>query len=128
MLNKYVVKLELRYSDAPNDIGSTYRTNIITLGVFDDVQQAYTCGNESLAELEKHYPLNKNWNRKERFSANGGCFGSAKHLISDSGYLTTPFSFFLSIETLKHTLMMEAVQAAHDATIRYKTHRENERA
>lgn len=126
MQNKYLVRLELRYNDSPNDIGSTHRNNVITLGVFDHVEEAYNCGNEALEELEKHYSLNKNWNRRERFSKNGGAFGSAKHLITDLAYLVTPFSFFMSIETLKHTPIMEAIKAAREACARYKHYRESE--
>lgn len=125
MFNKYVVTLDLRYNDTPNDYESTYRNNIITLGVFDDVQSAYDCGNAALEELEKYYPLNKNWNRRERFSANGGSYGSPKHLISDLSYLITPFRFFMKIETLKHCDMMQAVKVAHDACKRYREHKED---
>lgn len=41
-------------------------------------------------------------NTKERFSKNGGCFGSKKSLVSSLWHLKMPFEFFAKIDTLSY--------------------------
>ena len=87
---KYLVTLEYRYNEKPNSLGGTYRSKIDTIGVFDEIEKAIINGNNILIELEKHFKLNQNYNRKSRLSED-------KKLITNLGYLITPFDFFLKI-------------------------------
>src|SRR5574338_314108 len=89
---KFLLTIEVRYNDAPKyeDDGVQYLTKTITLGVFDTRDEANVTGNEALEIFEKYFKLNPNWNRKERFSNNGGPFGYPKDLVSNSAYLQTP--------------------------------------
>lgn len=100
---KHLVTIEFRYNRAPKsetDWDTGKKT--ITIGVYDSLEDAIENGNKALEALEEQFPLNKHWNRKERFSKNGGCFGSAKTLITNIGYLITPFDFYAKITDLKY--------------------------
>ena len=94
-MEQYLVQIEFRYNGADG-----YTSKTITLGVFDTRDAANDRGNKELELLESRFPLNPNWNKKERLSSNGGCFGKPNYLISDLGYLETPFDFFLSVKKL----------------------------
>ena len=95
-MEKYLATIEFRYTDAPRIYEESSRaiTKKITLGVFDTRDEANLIGNKALEVLESKFSLNPNYNIKERFSSNGGLFGCPKSLISNLGYLLTPFSFY----------------------------------
>jgi hypothetical protein len=103
-MKKYLVTIEFRYSTKPKneDEEQKHVNKIITIGVFDTQDEAINEGNKSLEVFEKHFKLNPHYNKKERFSKNGGCFGSANNLVSDTAYLQIPFSFFAKIQTLHY--------------------------
>ena len=109
---QYLVAIEFRYSGAPDSVGSTYRNKTTTIGVFSDREQAYKEGNKALEHLETNFPLTPR-KHKERFSSNGSVFGSPKHLITNTGYLATPFQFFAKITTLK----LDSLETCLDAVI-----------
>jgi hypothetical protein len=114
MNNKYLVQIEFRYSKAPKDeIDTDYSSKTITIGVFNDFNEAFDEGNKVLEFLESRFNLHEFPNGtkaiKERFSLNGGCFGSKKTLITNMAYLQTPFSFFAKITELKHESIDEAL-------------------
>jgi len=114
-MEKHLVTIEFRYLDAPKYTDdSTYKGKIVTIGVFDDFDEACVGGNEILEEMEKIFPLNLNYNRKERFSKNSGCLGGKKDLISNLGYLETPFTFFIKITTLKFETVELIKQTIND--------------
>lgn len=73
-------------------------SKIITIGVYDTLDDAIIAGNESLKVLEKRFTFKK----KEKFSKNGGPFGRPNLLITDLGYLKTPFEFFARISKLEY--------------------------
>lgn len=72
---------------------SSYRRKEIAIAICETEREAIEKGNEALEVFEKHFDLNTSWNQKERFD-------SKKHLVSDSCYLQTPFSFFATVEAL----------------------------
>ena len=109
-MNKYLVTIEFRYNDVNIDGDSVSRRDKITIGVYYEAASAYEAGNEALELLESKFALNPNYNRKERFSYNGGCFGEPKHLISNLGYLQTPFSFYANIEILNYLPVGEKIE------------------
>lgn len=123
-MEKYLVTIEFRYNDAPKYNGEhpEYISKTITLGVFDTRDEANLSGNKALEIFEKHFKLNPNYNyKKERFSNNGGCFGNPNDLITDLGYLQTPFSFFAKITPLKYNDVEQTIIDVIEATNMYKT-------
>lgn len=124
-MEKHLVTLELRYNDSPK-YGDDHRQCIsktITIGVYDDFQEACDDGNAMLELLETRYPFHvfpDGTSRKERFSLRGGCFGSKKALITNLAYLKTPFDFYAKIDTLKYGNVVTSCVEAAAATKRYR--------
>jgi len=120
-MTKELVTIEFRYNDAPKgDHDSDYKNKKITIGVFDTFDEAATAGNKALEVFEKHFKLNPAWNRKERFSKNGGCFGEPQRLISALAYLQTPFDFYAKITKLTYADVDETINEVLEAVKRYK--------
>lgn len=120
-MKKYPVTLEFRYSDVEvpeHDI--FHRSRKITIGVFDTMDDACENGNKALEILESKFELNPAYSRRERLSKNGGCFGGAKNLVTNLGYLKTPFQFFLKVTTLSFDSVEAAVAEVMEAVGRYK--------
>ena len=126
---KELLTIEFRYHDKPegeNDGGS--RTKTITVGVFDTLDEAIVEGNKALEIFEKHFKLNTAWNKKDRFSKNGGCFGSANRLITPLAYLQCPFDFYAKITKLSYSDVEQTIVEVLEATNRrreYKKLNEN---
>ena len=118
---KYLVTIEFRYLDAPkHDHDFSHNTKTITIGVFDNFEDACNSGNKVLEnDFESRFELNKNWNRKERFSKN-------KTLITDLAYLKTPFVFFAEITKLNHSPIEKMIDNVIEARNRYKDYKLNE--
>jgi len=102
---KYLVTMEYRYSDAPDDFNCTYRNKEDTIIISDNIKEAIKEGNKVLIELEKNFKLNPNYNIKQRLGV-----GYMKRLISNLGYINTPFTFFLKITELKHNCIKESIK------------------
>ncbi len=115
---KYLVSVEFRYHDAPDKIGSTYRSKTVTIGVFDDFDDACGHGNGFLEKMEDMFAGGKR-HPTERFSRKGGPFGTRMTLVTEMGFLHTPFAFFAEITTLHHLDPIEAANEAAAATRRY---------
>lgn len=119
---KHLVTVEFRYSDTYVD-STTSKNKEITIGVYDDFEEACKEGNKILEKMESRYKLHifpsKGPAKKERFSKNGGPFGSKKNLITNMTYLTTPFQFFAKITTLKYDSIDEAIDEVEAASKRY---------
>ena len=127
-MKKYLLTVEFRYSDAPKfEDGTTSQKKTVTIGVFDDYETAAIEGNKALEIFEKHYKLhtfpNGRTATKERFSKNGGCFGSTKNLISPLAYLKTNFDFYAKIETLNYFDIEETIKEVNECTKRYSEYR-----
>jgi hypothetical protein len=73
--------------------------------------------------FEKHFKLNTSWNKKERFSKNGGCFGYPNRLITPLGYLQTPFDFYAKITKLTYGDVEQTIAEVLEAGKRYKNHK-----
>lgn len=102
MNKQYLVQIEFRYNKNISDGDTQYKRDTVTIGVYDDDILAYIAGNKALEVLESKFPPNPNYTHKPRFSHSGGCFGEPVHLITNLGYLITPFSFFAKIEVLSY--------------------------
>ena len=100
-MKRYLVTIEFRYTDAPkNEFEGVCKSKTITVGIYDTQNDAILNGNKALEKFEKRFPLNPNWNVKERFSNNGGPFGEPKHLVTNTAWITTPFSLVAEITVL----------------------------
>lgn len=120
-MEKFLVTIEFRYNDAPKyEGGSTQHPNKkITIGVFDTRDEANVEGNKSLEIFEKYFKLNPNYNKRERFSNNGGLFGSPNDLVCDGTWVLTPFRVFAKITKLKYGDVEKSILEALEATRRY---------
>ena len=131
-MEKFLVNIEFRYSDAPKDERySTIKNKTITIGVYDDFDEACKNGNIALEHLESRFKLHVFPSgakaSKERFSKKGGCFGSKKTLISDIAYLKTPFRFFAKITTLKHDPVKSTIDSVLESVDRYREYKKTEK-
>jgi len=125
-MTKELVTIEFRYNNKPQvECHSGFTTKTITIGVFDTLDEAIIEGNKALEVFEKHFKLNTAYNKKERFSKNGGCFGYANRLITDLAYLQTPFSFFAKIQQLKYNDVEQTITDVLDGIVRYKNYIKN---
>ena len=127
-MEKYLVKIEFRYSDAPEtEDGSTSKNKTVTIGVYDTFEDACQNGNNLLEVLEGKFELHQfpdgRKASKERFSKNGGCFGSKETLVTNLAYLKTPFEFYATIETLKYNPIDEVIENITIASKRYRKHK-----
>ena len=126
-MEKKLLTIEFRYCDAPKgEYDSGHKDKTITIGVFDTYDEAALEGNKIMEIFESHFKLNPNWNRKERFSKNGGCFGYPKSLITDLGYLQMPFSFYAKIQTLKFGDIEQTISEVLESVERYKVYKKSE--
>ena len=105
-MEKYLVTIEFRYKSVTRFNEPTFTFKTVTIGVYDDFKYACEQGNTLIRELERRFDLHVfpdgTTAPKERFSKNGGCFGSKKTLITNSAYLKTPFQFYAKIDTLTY--------------------------
>lgn len=125
-MTKELLTIEFRYHDAPkSESDSGYKTKTITIGVFDTFEEAIVEGNKAMEVFEKYFKVNTYWNKKDRFSKNGGCFGTPNRLITPLAYLQTPFDFYAKIEQLKYNDVDETIIEVLDAVKRYKEYKFN---
>ena len=91
----YLVQIEFSYKKIKNS--EDYCVNdFVTIGVFNSEDEAIIKANKTLEELEKRFKLNPNYNRKKRFRRGGF------YIISNLGYIQTPFAFSITIKPLKY--------------------------
>ena len=127
-MTKYIVTIEFRYLDSPKYNGAcTHRSKTITVGIYDDFDNACINGNKALEDLEKRFKLHVFPNGikapKERFSKNGGPFGTKKTLITDIAYLKTPFNFFAKIDALDFNSLNDTIDEVVKAVKTYKEYK-----
>jgi hypothetical protein len=125
-MTKELVTIEFRYMDKPiNDDFSGHESKTITIGVFDTLDEAIVQGNKALEIFEDYFKLNPNYNKKERFSKNGGCFGYPHRLITQLAYLQTPFEFYAKITQLKYDDVDKTILEVVEAGKRYKEYKKS---
>jgi len=106
-MKKYLLNIEFRYSKVPEkEFLHSSTSDTITIGVYDSFNEACERGNKTLELLERKFPLhvfpNGTVAPRQRLSENGGAYGSRKWLISNLGYIKTPFTFYIKITTLTY--------------------------
>jgi hypothetical protein len=128
---KYLVDIEFRYSGEPlYHNGSVLRNKTLAIGVYDNFEGACVAGNNLLEQLESRFPLHVfpsgKVAPKERFSKNGGCFGSKNTLVTNLAYLKTPFEFYAKITTLKFRDIDAEVDDVINSIKEYREYRSKE--
>lgn len=123
-MEKYLVRIEFRYSDAPEtEYGWHDKNKVVTIGIYDTFEDACKSGNNLLGVLESKFELHQfpdgRKASKERFSKNGGSFGSKKNLVTNLAYLKTPFDFYAKIETLEYSPIDKVIEDVVSASKRY---------
>lgn len=129
-MEKYLVRIEFRYSDASEtEDGYSSKNKMVTIGVYDTFEEACQNGNNLLEVLESKFELHQypdgSKASKERFSKNGGCFGSKKALVTNLAYLKTPFDFYVKIDTLEYIPIDEVIENVVRASKRYINYKNN---
>lgn len=107
-MEKYLVTIEFRYADIAKERDRiTQRSKSLTIGVYNDLDKAIEAGNEMLVTLESKYKLHifpdGSKAKKDRFSRNGGPYGTFNNLVTNLAYLKTPFGFYAKIIKLDHS-------------------------
>jgi hypothetical protein len=130
-MTKELLTIEFRYHDVPKgDWDSSYKSKIITIGVFDTLDEAIIEGNKVLEVLENKFDIHTfpdgRKANKDRLGKNNGCFGSANRLVTNLAYLKTPFSFFVKIEKLTYADVEQTILSVLESEKRYKEHRQKE--
>lgn len=105
-MKKYMVSIEFQYTTPEEEDESEYACHdfnkIVTIGVYDTMEEAIKNGNGIFPKLEFMFPLNPHYNKRERFSI-------YHTLISNIGYIRTPFSFFAKITPLDISDMEDTI-------------------
>lgn len=96
-MEKFLVTIEFRHNVIPK---SDYHTDAVsrevTIGVYDNIDDAVNNGNNALNKLKKYFPIN------ECFSKNGGAFGGIRNLIVDWSHKKTKASVYCKITKLHY--------------------------
>ncbi len=129
-MKKYLVKIEFRYSNVPkSDYDYPSKNKMVTIGVYDTFEDACKNGNDLLEVLESKFELHVfpdgSKASKERFSKNGGSFGSKKNLVASLAYLKTPFEFYAKIDTLEYDDIDEVIDEVVNSVEEYKIYLAN---
>ena len=128
MKTQELAQIEFRYLGIPkNENYTKYKNKVITIGVFDDFEQAIKESNKVLEVFESHFKLNSAYNKKERFGKNNGCFGSATRVITNLAYLKTPFEFYFKIQTLYFEDASETILNVCKSVKDYKNHEKQQK-
>ena len=128
-MEKYLVAIEFRYTDAPKHEDDRYTSmnKTVTIGIYDDFDEACKNGNKLMEKMESKFPIHKfpdgREAKRERFSKNGGCFNGKYTLITNLAYLKTPFEFYAKITTLKLDPIEDAINDVVEATNRYRAYK-----
>ena len=98
-MSNFLVTIEFRYtgnSTVHHWIKDSHISDTYTIGIYETFEEACKGGNDVLVMMETKYKTHN----KGRFSKNGGAFGRPNTLITNLGYLNTPFQFFAKIVPL----------------------------
>jgi len=129
-MTKELLTIEFRYNDiSKGEFDTEHKNMTITIGVFDTLEEAIVEGNKVLEIFEKHFKLHvfpgNREAKKDRFSKNGGCFGSTNRLISQLAYLQTPFDFYAKITKLNYSDIEQTITDVMESTKRYRKYRQS---
>lgn len=115
-MQKELLTIEFRYNDRPSVIcPATSCKKIITIGIFDSLEEAVRAGNETLKTLSKHFQVRDD----DRFKVHG-LFGNPDRIVTNTCYPTNGIVYFARITPLKFTCLSETIAETFRAHERYK--------
>ena len=115
-----LVTIEFRYHDSPaGESYSGYRKKIITVGIFDTLEEAIAEGNKALTVLAKHFEV-----RSDDKFALKALWGMPTRLVTNTCY-RTKIEYFAKIEALHFDDLESTIAETFTAYERYKKHIED---
>lgn len=121
-MQKELVSIEFRYYDSPKCDGlSGYTETHITIGVFDNIDEAIIAGNKAIDELSVNFEV-----RKDDKFMNNFLFENPKRLVSNCCYPTNGIQYFAKITPLIFNSLRETIDEAFLASYRYKEYKEKQ--
>lgn len=115
-MTKELLTIEFRYHDAPKSFyDCEYKTKIITIGIFDTLDEAIEGGNKVLSVLSKNFEVRADDKFKKNY-----LFGAPKRLVTNCCYPTKGVQYFAKITSLKFEDLNETIKETFDAFKRYK--------
>lgn len=114
-MEKFLLRVELRYYSIPeSEYHSDYKSEYITIGVYDSFKEACVAGNEVLNNTIKKFNLKVD----DSFSEHGGIFGSRNTLVTNC-CSRDPIEYYATITTLKFMDLSERIEHALKARKEY---------
>lgn len=121
-MQKELVSIEFRYYDSPKCDGlSGYTETSITIGVFDNIDEAIIAGNKAIDELSVNFEV-----RADDKFMNNYLFGNPKRLVTNFCYATNGIQYFAKITPLIFKSVKEMVGETFLAYSRYKKYKEEQ--
>ena len=121
MEKEYLVNIEFRYNEVAEYPFCSY-SKTITIGVYDNIEDAIEAGNKVLILLENRFQLNKHYNRKERFGEK-----AEEWIVCNGTHLITPFQYFARIKPLYYYDNLDSIiDAVLQSEIEYRQKQKEE--
>lgn len=118
-MQKELLTIEFRYHDAPRgDWDGPSRNKIVTIGVFDTLEEAVKEGNEALKALSEHFQVRAD----DRFYIHG-LSGKPNRLVTNVCYTTKGISYFAKITPLKFDDLAKTIKETFQAYERFKQYK-----
>lgn len=121
VMTKELLKIEFRYEDEPDSIGSTHKTKTITIGIYDTLEEAVKEGNKCLQVLKEYFEVRGD----DKFKV-VGLFGAPQRLVTNCCYPTRGIQYFASIIKQDYADLSETIKETFKARDRYEAHRRKE--
>jgi hypothetical protein len=118
-MKKELLTIEFRYYDIPiNDNDTEHRNKIVTIGIFDTLNEAIAEGNKCLDILSKSFEVRKD----DKFILKH-LFDSPKRLVTNTCYPTNNIQYFAHIQTLCFDNLSDTIDEVFTSTNKYKKYR-----
>ena len=110
------------YQHQPEDVTSSVcRNKIITIGIFDTLEQAIEKGSKTLEILSKHFQVRAD----DKFQLHY-LFGNPRRLVTNCCYPTNGILYFAKITPLRFDDLSNTIKETFDAYGRYKLSKEED--
>lgn len=117
-MEKHVLTIEFRYNDKPRgEWDSVHQTKKITIGIYENLEEAIHEGNDRLKLLSKFYQVRPD----DKFKVKG-LFGNPTTLVTNTCYPTKGIQYFAKIEKLVFGDLESMIKETFSAFGRYKAH------
>lgn len=118
---KYIVQIELLYHDVPTPPFSEKRRQVVTIGIYDSLEESIENGNEAIKYLSNFFEVH----RDDQFTLKNR-LGYPKLLVSNCWYPTKNIVYYARITPLQFSELKEAIYEVFQAYERYMLYLENE--